>query len=51
MAIDISFQNFLNAFGEFRFDGLGESKSMPIDFPLWYVRNLMIIILYSPLLN
>lgn len=51
MAVDISFQNFLKAFWEFRFDGLGESKSMPIDFPLWYVRDLMIIILCSPLLN
>lgn len=49
--ITISFQNFLKVFWEFRFEGLGESKSMPIDFPLWYMRDLMIIILCSPLLN
>ena len=42
--------NFLKAFWEFRFEGLGESKSMPIDFPLWYVRDLMVVILLSPLI-
>lgn len=48
--IPISFENFLKSFWEFRFEGLGESKSMPIDFPLWYVRDLMIVVLCSPLL-
>lgn len=48
--IDISFMNFLKAFWEFRFEGLGEVKSMPIDFPLWYIRDLMVVVLFSPLI-
>lgn len=48
--IEVSFANFLKSFWEFSFEGLGESKSMPIDFPLWYVRDLMIIVLLAPLL-
>lgn len=48
--IEISFMNFLKAFWEFRFDGLGETKSMPIDFPLWYIRDLIVVVVLSPLI-
>lgn len=48
--IPITLSNFLKAFWEFRFEGVGESKSMPIDFPLWYIRDLMVVVLCSPIL-
>lgn len=43
------FEDFFHSF--WVIDILGRSGSSPIDGPLWYVRNLMIIVVISPIIS